>query len=203
MTSQLIEIKHRCPRVWRAVERVNGWLFGLRCPHFEREVNEVLSRQTMSGFDFSAVTEEDLEALSEFLGRQPQERLVHFDPHGFDVGTLRRLHRNRAFAMMKITSQADNSIAGYFFLRCFFVGRAFHGLLVDGRYGGRGLGTAMWSLSSQICRNSGLRMLATVAKSNEASLSSARRGTEVTVVEELEGGYLLIECKPRTARSKR
>lgn len=195
MTSLLILIKHRCPRIWRAVERVNGGLFALRCSGFGRTVAEVLDGFTVDGFRFSPVSAEDITALSAFLNRQPADRLEHFDPHGFDADTLRRLYENPAFAMMKVSCGADNRIAGYFFLRCFFIGKAFHGLITDKEFAGRGLGTAMWSVSARICEKSGLRMFATVSKHNAASLASAKRGTDVVVVGELADDYLLIECR--------
>lgn len=196
MTKLLIGIKRRCPRLWRAVERVNGRLFALRYPHFDAAVQAVLAESTCGEFSFAPVAEEELGELSALLTRQPAERMTWFAPHGFDGTTLERLWRNRAFAMMKI-ADADRQIVGYFFLRCFFVGRAFHGLLADARYAHRGLGRAMWALSARICAASGLQMLATVSPANGASLASARQATEVTVLEELADGYLLIECKPR------
>ncbi|MCH5216301.1 MAG: hypothetical protein J1F10_05120 [Muribaculaceae bacterium] len=195
MTSLLILIKHRCPQIWRAVELVNGRLFAWRRPGFGHTVAEVLAEYGGGEFGLAPVAAEDIPALSEFLNRQPAESREHFDPHGFDAGTLTRLLRNPAFAMMKAVRRDDGSLAGYFFLRCFFIGRAFHGLIVDRSCANRGLGTSMWAVSSQICDRCGLRMFATVSRHNGASLASARRGTQVTVTEELAGGYLLVECK--------
>lgn len=198
MTSLLISIKHRFPLVWRAVERVNGLLFALRFRDFDRHVGEVLDSQCGGAFDFLRAGADDAVRLSEFLRSQSAARLEYFNPHPFDAETLRRLGANRAFRMMKVVDRTDGEIAGYFFLRCFFVGKAFHGLIVDARHEGRGIGSAMWALSAEICRRAGLRMFATVAEHNLPSLASARRGTEVEVVERLANEYLLIECKPRT-----
>lgn len=198
MTSLLIHIKHRCPLIWRAVERVNGLLFALRFGPMDDVVREVLGTCcTQDGYRFSSVESDDIPSLSAFLGSLPPQRLEHFNPHAFDVKTLRRLHRNPAFVMMKITHVSDCRLAGYFFLRCFFVGKAFHGLVVAESCAGRGLGTRMWALSSRICARKGLRMFATVSQDNAASLLSARRGTQVRVAEQLADGYLLIECKNR------
>ena len=197
MTSLLISIKHRCPRIWQAVELVNGWLFAWRCPGFGHAAAEVMAEYDCGEFGFAPVVAEDIPALSEFLNRQPAESREHFDPHGFDAETLTRLLRNPAFVMMKAVCRDGGSLVGYFFLRCFFIGRAFHGLIVDRSYTNCGLGTSMWAVSSQICYRCGLRMFATVSRHNAASLASARRGTQVTVTEELAGGYLLVECKPK------
>ncbi|MCH5328455.1 MAG: hypothetical protein J1E02_05500 [Coprobacter sp.] len=196
MMTLLLFIKHRCPGIWRLVERANGHLFALRYPHVGQAVSEVLPC-SCDEFEFSTVTADDIAPLSAFLNRQPAERLEYFAPHPFDAKTLTRLHRNRAFILMKITHRPDGTLAGYFFLRCFFVGKAFHGLIADSRFSGRGLGKAMWALSAQICRRAGLRMQATVSEHNPASLNSARKATEVTLIGKLSGGYLRIECKTR------
>lgn len=197
MTSLLIRIKHRCPRLWRLVERLNGRLFALRYPTLTAAAAAVLAERPADEFVFSVVTSADAAALSAFLTGQPAERLACFAPHGFDTATLNDLLCNRAFVLMQICRRTEGEIVGYFFLRGFFVGKAFHGLLVDRRYGGRGLGTAMWALSMEICRRQQLRMFATVSAHNAASLASARRATAVTVVERLADDYLLIACKPK------
>lgn len=197
MTSLLIAIKHRCPWIWRSVEWLNGRLFALRYPGLERTAAAVLAEVSEAEYAFAPVRTEDLAELSAFLERQPAERRRYFDPHGFDRKTLEKLRKNRAFAMMKITETTHGRIVGYFFLRGFFVGRAFHGLIVDADHANRGLGTAMWATAMRICDRMGLRMFATIAEANTASLISVRRATEVEVVEQLARSYLLIECKPK------
>lgn len=197
MTSLLIFIKHRFPWIWRAVEAVNSRLFAWRYPRFGSVVAAATAEFVTADFAFSPVTAEETEELSSFLSSQPAERTVWFNPHRFDAGTLRRLQSDPAFAMMKMTRRADGTLAGYLFLRCFFTGKAFHGLIADASCSGRGAGRAMWSLSARICSRAGLRMLATVSERNAASLTSACQGTDVTIAERLSGGYLLIECKPR------
>lgn len=174
---------------------MNGVLFALLRPHFGRRAAGVLSGYEGGEFRFSPVAEQDIERLSRFLTSQPAERMRYFNPHGFDTATLRRLHRNPAFVMMK-AENGDGTLAGYFFLRCFFTGKAFHGLAASEQVRGCGLGRQMWYLSSKICAAGGVRMLATVSEQNVPSLVSARQGTHVTVVERLFGNYLLIECKP-------
>lgn len=196
MTSLLIHIKHRCPLIWRATESVNGALFALRYPKFDLRAREILCGHSSDGFEFSVVETEDIGPLSAFLNAVPASRLDFFAPHPFDEASLMRLHRNPGFMMMKITR--DGAVAGYFFLRCFFIGKAFHGLIVDEKYSGRGLGREMWALSSKICVAGGIRMYATVSEYNVASLISAEKGTDVTVRGRLDNGYIMIECKSRT-----
>lgn len=198
MTSLLIYLKRHCSWLWIQVERMNGWLFGLRYPDLSVKATDILTGYTSGEFDFSLVCREDLTSLSNFLNRMPAEYMACFNPHPFDKATLDRLFTNEAFLMMKITRKEDGDIVGYYFLRCFFIGRAFHGLLVDKVYCNRGLGTAMWTLSMEICHAAGLRMFATVFSHNVASLRSVSKATHVRMVEKLADDYQLIECAKKT-----
>lgn len=193
MTGLFLLIKHRCPFVWRLAERINGTLFGILYPHLRSTAYDVLHGHTAE-ITFSPVEESDLHRLHTFLTRQPEERLACFAPHGFDMPTLRRLYRNKAFLMMKATASADNTMVGYFFLRCFFIGRAFHGLLVADRCSCHGIGSRMWRLAAIICRKQNIRMFATISERNTASLRSCAKGTDMRVVRRLHNGYLLVEC---------
>lgn len=198
MTSFLIFIKHYFPWVWKTVEWINGLLFNFFYRGIEQKAFEVLRECAVPDFEFSVMESEDLPGLSVFLCSQPREHLAYFNPHGFDLTTLKRLFANRAFLMMKITRCSDQRMMGYFFLRCFFIGKAFHGLIVDRLAESKNLGTSMWVLSMQICSKMGLRMFATVSTHNIASLRSVRKGTEVDIRKLLANDYLLIECRPKS-----
>lgn len=197
MTSILIYLKHNFPWLWRPVEWVNGGLFRLRYPEIRQVAARILESQDNPDLDYSLVTMDDVGALVEFFGRQPEECYACFNPHGFDARSLSRVIRNDAFLTMKITGRTDGRIVGYFFLRCFFIGRAFHGLIVDAWSRGHDYGTSMWAISQQICRECGLKMYATVSTLNLPSIGSARRATAVRIVEMLPDDYLLIECRPK------
>lgn len=195
MTSLLIYIKHHCPWFWERVEQVNGWLFDMLYPDLSVRAGEILKGHGSRDFKYALVEETDIPALSRFLNGIPAEHLVYFNPHAFNEKTLRRLVENRAFLMMKVTRRdIQGPIVGYFFLRCFFVGKAFHGLLVDKDFCNQGLGTSMWALSMEICRAMNLRMFASVSIHNIASLHSVSKATRITIMEELPGDYRLIEC---------
>ena len=197
MISLLIYIKHRFQWIWNVVEWVNGQIFCLLYPTLSNCINEVLGDCHCERLTFSTVTHEDIASLEKFRQNQTTQYLLYFDPHPFDEHTLNRLLKNKSFAMMKATSNVDGRIVGYFFLRCFFIGKAFHGLIVDERCTNQGLGTVMWALSAKICNKLGLRMYATVSEHNPASLTSARNATDVTVVDKLANDYLLIRCKSK------
>ena len=197
MIAQLLNIKHNCPHLWNAVERVNGSLFCFRRRGMEDRAESLIAAGSPEGFAFSLVEPDDIPELSAFLQAQPQESLEYFRPHLFDRDTLTRLHRNPSFLMMKATETASGRIVGYFFLRCFFVGAAFAGLIVDGDYRNRGLGTCMWATCMSVCRREKMRMFATISGQNVPSLRSCRKGTDMKVKKRITKDYLFIESKSK------
>lgn len=196
MTGLLVSFKHRHPRLWAMVESVNGVLFRLRYDRVERVAGEVLKDYSVAGCSFSVVEEQDLPLLERFLAGFDEESLKWFHPHAFDGAALKRLFRNASFLMMKVKGP-EGEIAGYFFLRCFFIGRAFTGLIVAPEWLGRDIGSNIWAAAADICERLRLRMLATISEENVASMASCRKGTSVTELERLGNGYILVECKAK------
>lgn len=92
--------------------------------------------------------------------------------------------------MMKATHLGSGELVGYFFLRVFCVGKTFQGLYVAQPHTSQGVGRSMWSASATICSCLGLRMMATVAQDNPASLRSMRHGCRVVSEKPIGGGYL-------------
>lgn len=197
LVSALISLKKNCAPLWQVVEWCNGILFHLLHPSIETTAASVLQAYDALPCRFSLLESCDVDALKAFLDNQPDYALTHFHPHAFDMATLARLQRNKAFVMMKAVDKCDGTMVGYFFLRCFFIGRTFHGLIVDAAAHGHGIGTAMWMLASTICSKERLRMFATISPNNQASYSSCKRATDINVVEHLANGYLLVECKEK------
>lgn len=201
MTSIYIFIKHHFKSVWGLVESINGPLTGKRYPNIRKKSEEVLKHISFSPFVFSLITKEDLKHLIEFRQRQRQEYLTYFDPHSFDLKTLGNMLDNPAYVMMKVTQESDPEvIIGYFFMRCFFIGKVFHGLIVDENFKNRGIGTEMWRVSNEICDSLRLRMYATVSLHNQASLNSAKKATDIRITENLANDFYLIECKTKVKK---
>ena len=192
----LVAFKRRFPRAWNLVESANGGLFRLRFRRIDNVAATVLDKVDVAGCRFSLLEENDLPALESFLTGQNEESLTWFHPHAFDRKTLDRLFRNPSFVMMKVTTP-DGAMVGYFFLRCFFIGRAFAGLLVDSAWRNRGIGTAIWAACAAICARAGLRMQATISTENKPSIASCRKGTDYRELQALEDHYLAVECKQK------
>lgn len=192
----LVSLKHRFPGFYRLVEWANGGLFSLRYRNMERIAADALDSVQTDGCRFSLMEKEDLPALQKLLEGQSKEYLRWFNPHSFDIKTLEKRFRNPAFLMMKVTAPEGNLI-GYFFLRCFFIGRAFAGLAVDEAWQNRGIGTAIWAVCADICNRMGLRMQATISTDNKPSVASCKRGTDAQAVANLEDGYVAVECRQK------
>lgn len=196
MIAALIALKRKAPWLWHRVEDVNGFLFSFRYRRLPQQAADVLAGVQVADYRFSLLGKEDLPALETFLKAQPKDYLTWFAPHSFESKELYRLWRNPAFLMMKVTG-ADGSMAGYFFLRGFFIGRAFAGLIVDKSQQNQGIGTAIWASCADICSRAGLTMQATISPDNQPSMVSCENGTEVQPIANLDDGYLAVRCSPK------
>lgn len=196
LTSVLIRLKHACPALWRVVEWGNSQLMALRYSRLRDQA--VVACRTIacpSQTEWSLVTPDDAPSLSAFLTSMPERLTAWFAPHPFDPSTLRRMACGNSFVMLKVTH--GGRIVGYHFLRCFFTGKAFHGLIVADDMAGRGIGTHMWALAADICQRLGLDMQATIHPDNIASLTSCRHGCDATIISTLSNGYLQVKCRKK------
>lgn len=180
--------QNRVPFVWNCIEGLNSVLFSLRYRKGLQSIPDVLSEYE----DVFAIDDNDVENLVEFFASQPEESFRYFNPHKFDADTIRKLVARKSFLMFAV-KDSSGSIIGYFFLRCFFMGKAFLGRMVDFRFQGKGIGKKMNRCAMDVASSLWIRMFETVSRDNLASLYSVQRALETRVLKEFDNGDLYIE----------
>ena len=180
-------LQNKVKPIWSLVEAVNAGLFRFRYGLRVRQLSDVVSAYP----GVVRATVDDIPDLASFFSNQPEEAFEYFKPHGFDEESLSRLVKNPSMLMFVV--KAGGTIVGYFFLRCFFLGKGYLGKMVDSHFQGQGIGQKMCCCAMDIATSLGIRMFETISKDNLASLLSTQKVLETEVVEEMENGYLYIE----------
>ena len=201
-------LRDKMPWLWDFVDIVNSVLFKFRFGSKLRAVEaEVLKRyEAESGLRIVPMSEVKTDDLIAFFAAQPEEAFTFFKPHGFDAKALRKLQKNKSFLAFVLIDDNNDSetsgtigtsgtsrIAGYCFIRSFFMGKGFRGRMVGMSHRGRGLGTLMNRLMNDVGFGIGLRLFETVNKRNVASYRSAMSASNVKVLEEMEDDDLYLE----------
>ena len=186
-------LRDKMPWLWDLVDIVNSVLFKFRFGSKLRAVEaEVLKRyEAESGLRIVPMSEVKTDDLVAFFAAQPEEAFTFFKPHGFDAKALRKLQRNKSFLAYILLD--GSQIAGYAFIRSFFMGKGFRGRMVGISHRGRGLGTLMNRMMNDVGFGIGLRLFETVSKRNVASYRSAMSASNVKVLEEMEYDELYLE----------
>lgn len=180
-------LQNKVKPIWALVEAVNAGLFRLRYGRRIRQLSDVVS--AYSGVVRATVN--DIPDLVSFFSKQPEEAFEYFKPHGFDEESLSRLVKNPSMLMYVVKD--GGTIVGYFFLRCFFIGKSYLGKIVDSHRQGQGIGQKMCCCAMDIASSLGIRMFETISRENLASLYSTQKVLETKVIEEIANGYLFIE----------
>lgn len=192
MVKLLLYIKHHLTFIWSIVEWCNSMLFyvlyGKRLNNTVKNIGTLSNRPDLV---FRSIEANDLKGLETFFSEQPKEAFKFFNPHGFDLESLRKINRNKAFLM--IGCYKDNVLAGYCFLRFFANKQAFRGKIVDPRFQGQGIAKEMGRLTTEICRKMEFRLFATISKDNVKSIASSKAVNDVKIVKELPDGYYYVE----------
>ena len=177
-------LRDKMPWLWDLVDIINSVLFKLRFGGKLRAVEaEVLKRyEAESGMRIVPMSEVKTDDLVAFFAAQPEEAFTFFKPHGFDGKALKKLQKNKSFLAFVLIDDNNDSetsgtigtsgtsrIAGYCFIRSFFMGKGFRGRMVGMSHRGRGLGTLMNRLMNDVGFGIGLRLFETVHKRNVAS----------------------------------
>ncbi len=187
-------IKDKLPFVWNLIEWLNARLFLLRYGRRLRGVSGCLEKY-QGTYQIREATMDDVLPLATFFAKQPAESFTYFQPHGFDEKSIKRLVKNKAYLIFLVCSGKD--IVGYYFLRCFFIGKSFLGKMVDHEYQGKGIGKMMCLSAMDVATHLHLRMFETISKDNLSSLYSTQKVLDTKLIEEMDNNYIYIEDFPK------
>ncbi len=192
MEKILIFIKHHFGFLWKIIEWGNGLLFSfLFRSRLEKVLPAIFRELNGSPVSYRKLIPSDAEGLYELIHSQEGADLEYFQPHKFDIETIRRQFQNRSFLMMGVFD--GNSIIGYFFLRFFANKKCFVGRLIDRNYRGKGIGLTMNKIMYETSWRMGFRCLSTISRNNLAVMGAHAKNPTMVVLKELANDYLLVE----------
>lgn len=179
-------LRDHCPWIWETVEYINSWVFALRYGRRMKGMDTVLAHH-QGAFAVELLKAEDVPSLAQFFREQPEEAFTFFHPHGFDEKTLKRLQRSRSFLAFVVKEKGV--IVGYFFLRCYFMGKCFRGYMVDYRQRNRGIAKLTSRVMTDVAAMLRIPSYGTIAPVNVASMKSQN----ATILRQLENGDYYVE----------
>ena len=187
-------LRDKCPWIWDLIEKINSFLFTLRYGKKLKQLPEIVDGY-QNDYQVEYIEERHLEKLSLFFEEQPQEAFKYFKPHAFDLKTLKKLQENKTFLSFVVTK--ESSIVGYFFLRCFFLGKCFRGYMVDYRWRNKGISKLTAKVMTDIAKLLNIPSFGTIAPENMASMKSQGAVNDIKIIEQLENGDYYVEYCPR------
>lgn len=183
-------LKDRCPWIWEIIEKINAFLFYIRYGRKLDGIDDILERYN-GEYVIDQLKESNINKLVCFFQEQPESAFEYFRPHAFDRKTLRKLQRNRSFLAFVV--EKENVIVGYFFLRCFFIGKCFRGKIVDFRFRNMGIAKMMGRIMTDIVEQIDVRSFSTISPNNLSSLKSSDAVVNLRVIKQLENGDYYVE----------
>ena len=187
-------LRDKCPGIWDVVEQSNSWLFAMRDGRKVKQIQSILEYY-QEDYQVEYIEKKHLAQLVQFFEEQPEEAFKFFKPHGFDLKTLRKLQRNKAF--LSFVVQKKSTIVAYFFLRCYFMGKSFRGYMVDYRWRNRGISKLTAKVMTDVAALLGIPSYGTIAPENMASMKSQGAVNDIKIIEQLENGDYYVEYCPR------
>ena len=182
------------PFLWCIVEYVNEKLFFLRYGNRMKKIHACLEKY-QEKYQIKEATLKDVQPMVAFFAKQPEESYTYFQPHEFDDKSIKRIVNNRAFFGFLVYDGKD--LIGYYFLRCFFIGKCFLGKIVDFEHQGKGIGKMMCLSAMDVATSLQMRMFETISKENISSLYSTQKVLDTKLVKEMDNNYIYIEDFPK------
>lgn len=192
MEAVLVYIKHHIKWVWKVIEFVNAKLVIL---FYRKDLNEIddklKDRSGIEPYLYRRLLPSDVESLHSLINTQSKEDLKYFNPHGFDLTSLKKQFKNDSLIMMGVFDKEH--LVGYFFLRFFFTRKCFVGRIIDHSYRGKGIGRVMNQLMYKISWDMNFRCLSTISRHNQLVMRAHSNNTNLVIRKELRNDYLLVE----------
>jgi len=179
-------ILQHLPLIWNGIEQINDWLFAIRYRHALTVLN-----QTEFG-DIHLVTDKDVQALVDFFATQSPASFTFFHPHQFDTQTIQQLIHRRSMVMLATCS--NQRIVGYAFLRCFWLGRAYRGYMVDEQHRGQGIGKKLGKALNTTQQILDIKTYKSISPDNLASLALAKATCQLLAQDTTDNGDICYQC---------
>ena len=187
-------LRDKCPWIWDLVERFNSFLFYIRYGRKLKQLSEILEHY-QDEYRIELIERKHLDGLTRFFHEQPEEAFEFFKPHAFDSKTLGKLQKNKAF--LSFIVQKEDAIVGYFFLRCYFMGKCFRGYMVDYRWRNKGISKLTAKVMTDIATLLEIPSYGTIAPENMASMKSQGAVNDIKIIEQLANGDYYVEYCPK------
>ena len=180
--------------LWNLIEWLNSMLFTMR---YGKKLRGFKFTCVPEGYEVVAMRDVPTEQLVVFFEHQPEDAFEFFHPHRFDYKSIEKLQKNSAYLAYLLIDNSNNRIAGYCFIRAYFMGKGFRGRMVDIDYRGKGIGKVLSEVLNEVGFGIGLRLFTSISPENYASLKSVKASTNIKIISTLENGYYYIECMPK------
>ena len=180
--------------LWNIIEWCNAFVFALTHKGTLQKIPGILE-ESSGQFTLRVAAPADAAPLAKFFAEQPEEAFKFFKPHAFDEKTLSKIIRNKAFLTFLVLD--GEKIVGYFFLRCFVIGKSFRGRIVDYRWRNKGIAKQMGLTMNKIIAILKVRLFGSISPDNYASLQSTKAVNDIRIIKTLDNGYYYIEYLPK------
>ncbi len=192
MEKILIFIKHHFKFIWKIIEWLNTLVFSVFYKsELANKLPYIFEEFSSPPFIYRRLQNSDAESLYNLINSQGPSDLNYFNPHSFDLGSIKKQLRISSFLMMGTFD--DERLIGYFFLRFFANKKCFVGRLIDKEYRGKGIGLIMNNIMYETAWQMRFRCLSTISRNNTAVMKAHAKNSAMKVIKELQNDYLLVE----------
>ena len=179
-------LRDKCPWIWDIIENLNSFLFYFLYGKKLKNIGKILEKY-QEDYTIEELKEKDVKSLVLFFKEQPAEAFTYFKPHEFDENTIRKIQTSKSFLAFIVKEKGR--IVGYFFLRCYFMGKCFRGYMVDYQHRNLGISKLTAKIMTDITNMIGIPSYGTIAPENISSMKSQN----ATILKQLENGDYYVK----------